>query len=139
MAEIKLMKMIVNGEQVYVQTKADGVVGLGDVIDAKMVEAGAGAVSSVNNKTGKVVLTAADVGALPSSTSIPTIPGVATTSANGLMASVDKVKLNGIDTGAQKNPSNATTSTAGLMSATDKVKLDKLPVITFEEVGETNG
>lgn len=60
---------------------------------------------------------------------------VATTSANGLMASADKVKINGVETGAQKNPSAATQTAAGLMAATDKKKLDDLPVITFEKVG----
>ena len=37
---------------------------------------------------------------------------------------VEKTKLDGIESGAQVNPSAATTSTAGLMSAADKVKLD---------------
>ena len=47
---------------------------------------------------------------------------VATTSANGLMSSTDKTKLDGL-----KNYSEATTSTAGLMSASDKYKLDSMP------------
>ncbi|EOH96395.1 hypothetical protein [Enterococcus pallens] len=62
----------------------------------------------------------------------------ATTTANGLMAAADKVKLNAIESGAQKNPSAATQTTAGLMSAADKKKLDGLSNsgITFEKVGE---
>ncbi|RXW61371.1 hypothetical protein CYQ73_12435 [Enterococcus faecium] len=63
-----------------------------------------------------------------------TTTAVATTTANGLMSSTDKTKLDGIAAGAQKNPGNATTTTAGLMSATDKVKLDGLANITFEKV-----
>lgn len=64
-----------------------------------------------------------------------TTTAVATTSANGLMASTDKTKLDGIAVGAQKNPGNATTTAAGLMSSADKVKLDGLSSITFEKVG----
>ncbi|EMW5681184.1 TPA: hypothetical protein IYG48_002950, partial [Enterococcus faecium] len=64
-----------------------------------------------------------------------TTTAVATTTANGLMSSTDKTKLDGIAAGAQKNPGNATTTTAGLMSATDKAKLDGLANITFEKVG----
>ena len=51
-------------------------------------------------------------------------PGVATTSANGLMSAADKTKLDGVQAGAQVNPSNATESAAGLMSAADKTKLN---------------
>ena len=65
-----------------------------------------------------------------------TTTAVATTTANGLMASADKSKLDGIAAGAQKNPGAATTTAAGLMSAADKVKLDGLVNITFEKVGE---
>lgn len=64
-----------------------------------------------------------------------TTTAVATTTSNGLMASTDKVKLNGIETGAQKNPGAETTTVAGLMSAADKTKLDGLNNITFEKVG----
>lgn len=108
MTEVKLKKMLVDGEQIYVQTNAAGVVGLNDAINKKMIEAVSGNVSSVNNQTGSVVLTASDVGALPDTTSIPSIPG------------------------------NATSTTAGLMAAEDKAKLDLQPNITFEEVGEVN-
>lgn len=64
-----------------------------------------------------------------------TTTAVATTTANGLMASADKSKLDGIAAGAQKNPGAATTTAAGLMSAADKTKLDGLSNITFEKVG----
>ena len=50
----------------------------------------------------------------------------ASTSAHGLMSASDKSKLNGIQAGAQANPSNATTSAAGLMSAADKTKLNNI-------------
>ncbi|HAP6193670.1 TPA: hypothetical protein J8R87_003061, partial [Enterococcus faecium] len=40
-----------------------------------------------------------------------TTTAVATTTANGLMSSTDKTKLDGIAAGAQKNPGNATTTT----------------------------
>ena len=46
---------------------------------------------------------------------------VATTSANGLMSSADKTKLNGL---SQVSYSVVTTSANGLMSSTDKTKLD---------------
>lgn len=65
-----------------------------------------------------------------------TTTAVATTSANGLMAAADKVKLNGIETGAQKNPAVATQSANGLMSAADKKKIDTLAGITFVKVGD---
>ena len=48
------------------------------------------------------------------------IPGVATTTENGLMSSADKSKLDGIEEGAQKNPDVATTESDGLMSAESK-------------------
>ena len=64
-----------------------------------------------------------------------TTTAVATTTTNGLMASTDKSKLDGIAAGAQKNPGAATSSAAGLMSAADKTKLDGLVNITFEKVG----
>ena len=80
---------------------------------------------------------------------IPTIPGAATTAANGLMSSADKTKLDGIAEGAEVNiqvdweetdtdsdafllnkptiptiPGEATTTVDGLLSADDKEKLD---------------
>lgn len=128
-----IVKVKQDGIQVYPQTHTGAVENLGTYVDTKV--AAATAVKSVNGKSGAVTLTASDVGALPSSTSIPQIPGVATSTTNGLMASVDKSKLDGIATGAQKNPGNATTTTAGLMAAADKVKLEGLSNITFEKVG----
>ena len=79
---------------------------------------------------------------------IPTIPGEATTTVDGLLSADDKAKLDGIASGAEVNvqsdwnetdtsadsyidnkptiptiPGNATTSQAGLMSSADKTKL----------------
>ena len=45
----------------------------------------------------------------------PPAPSVVTTSANGLMSKEDKSKLDGIETGAQKNPGAATSSAYGLV------------------------
>lgn len=101
-----IMKMKLDDVEIYPQTHADAVIGIDKKIDEKITGIGQGEVTSVNNKTGAVVLTAADVQALPNTTDIPVIPGIATESVNGLM------------------------------SAADKDKLDKLPVITFEKVGE---
>lgn len=95
-----------DGVAIDVQTSATGVVGLNEFVDAKLGDAGAGTVSSVNGKVGEVVLNASDVKALPDTTIIPKLPG------------------------------NATAEKAGLMSKTDKAKLDALPVFTFEKVGE---
>jgi|AKZA01.1.fsa_nt_gi hypothetical protein len=107
MTELYAAKL--NGVEIAVKTNTAGVDGLDGYVDQKIAEAAGngseGAVQSVNGKTGAVILNAADVKALPDSTTIPTIPGVATASVNGLMA------------------------------ASDKVKLDALPVITFEKVG----
>ena len=52
----------------------------------------------------------------------------ATSTMPGIMSSSDKIKLDGIETGAQKNVvyENATTEAAGLMSAEDKTKLDSI-------------
>lgn len=132
----EILKVKIDDKEVYPRTHANAVENLGAFVDEKVSSAGAGTVKSVNGKTGVVTLVASDVGALPNTTQIPTIPGVATTTASGLMASADKVKLNGVEAGAQKNPTAATQTTAGLMSATDKTKLDNLPKITFEKVGE---
>ncbi|MGL9969419.1 pyocin knob domain-containing protein [Enterococcus sp. DIV1420a] len=51
---------------------------------------------------------------------------LATTLSNGLMSAADKLKINGIQAGAQKNPGNATAVTSGLMSSTDKAKLENV-------------
>lgn len=56
----------------------------------------------------------------------------ATTATHGLMSTADKTKLDGIEAGAQANPSNATTAVAGLMSADDKIKLNRI----YPEVSE---
>ncbi|EGO5849276.1 hypothetical protein ACFJYJ_06365 [Enterococcus faecalis] len=104
MAELYVIKK--DGVAIDVQTSTSGVTGLNEFVDEKIGNVGAGTVSSVNGKTGVVVLSATDVKALPDTTTIPTIPGIATSTSNGLM------------------------------SKTDKAKLDALPVFTFEKVGE---
>lgn len=47
-----------------------------------------------------------------------------TTTSDGLMIKNDKTKLDGIESGAQKNPDTVSTTKNGLMSANDKTKLD---------------
>lgn len=84
-----------NGVQVYPQTHQKAVVGLTELIDEKLVSAGTGAVTSVNGKTGVVTLNAADVGAMPKNTPIPTYVK-ATQTADGLMSKEDKRKLDGL-------------------------------------------
>ncbi|MGO2267144.1 MAG: hypothetical protein ACTH54_09890 [Vagococcus salmoninarum] len=90
-----IMKMKLNDVEVYPQTHADAVLGIDEKIDEKITGIGQGEVTSVNKKTGAVVLTAEDVQALPNTTNIPVIPGVATETAIGLMSAVDKKKLDG--------------------------------------------
>lgn len=51
--------------------------------------------------------------AIQNKPTIPTIPGVATTSANGLMSSGDKTKLNGAGTNAQGNKTISTGDPSG--------------------------
>ena len=79
-------------------------------------------VTSVNNKTGAVSLSASDVGALPSSTVIPSKTSDLTNDSGFLTQAVTSV--NG-QTGAVTLPT-ATTSADGLMSSTDKSRLDAL-------------
>lgn len=79
-------------------------------------------VSSVNGKTGAVSLTASDVGALPSSTVIPSKTSDLVNDSGFLTQAVTSV--NGM-TGAVTIPT-ATTSANGLMSSTDKSRLDDL-------------
>lgn len=84
----------------------------GDYNDLINKPSGGGAVSSVNNMTGDVVLTASDVGALSSSTIIPSKVSdltndegylteddltLATTTEDGLMSSKDKQTLDGLN------------------------------------------
>jgi hypothetical protein len=68
--------------------------------------------------------------------SIPPNPGDVTTTANGLMLYADKVKLNGIESGAQVNPGVVNTSSAGLMSAADKTKLNGITAGAQPNPGE---
>lgn len=49
---------------------------------------------------------------------------VATQQSNGLISASNQTKLDGIESGAQKNPAVATTTTNGLLSGTDKTKLN---------------
>lgn len=79
-------------------------------------------VESVNGKTGAVSLTASDVGALPSSTVIPSKTSQLTNDSGFLTQAVTSV--NG-QTGAVTLPT-ATTSANGLMSSQDKSRLDDL-------------
>ena len=79
-------------------------------------------VASVNGKTGAVSLTASDVGALPSSTVIPSKTSDLVNDSGFLTQAVTSV--NGL-TGAVTLPT-ATTSADGLMSSTDKSRLDDL-------------
>lgn len=83
----------------------------GDYNDLINKPSGGGAVSSVNNMTGDVVLTATDVGALPSSTVIPSKVSDLTNDEGYLTE--DDLTL-------------ATTTEDGLMSSRDKQTLDKL-------------
>ena len=79
-------------------------------------------VASVNGKTGAVNLSASDVGALPSSTVIPSKTSQLQNDSGFLTQAVTSV--NG-QTGAV-TISTATTSADGLMSSTDKSRLDAL-------------
>ncbi|MBO0477881.1 hypothetical protein DOK76_12435 [Vagococcus sp. DIV0080] len=81
-----------NGLQVFPQTHQKAVVGLTELIDEKLVSAGTGSVTSVNGKTGVVTLNAADIGAIPKDTPIPTYLK-ATQTTDGLMSKEDKKKL----------------------------------------------
>lgn len=101
-----IVKIKQDGVQVYPQSHTAAIENLDTFVDEKIAGSGAGTVSSVNGKTGEVVLSASDVQALPDTTQIPKIPG------------------------------SATTTTAGLMSAEDKSKLDGLSNISLEKVGE---
>ena len=90
-----------------IQSKADNTRVLTDVPSgAKFTDT----VTTINGKTGTIAK--ADIVAL----GIPaqdTTYGVATTSANGLMSSTDKTKLNGIATGATANTGTVTSVSAG--------------------------
>ena len=82
-------------------------------------------VASVNGKTGAVNLTASDVGALPSSTAIPSKTSDLQNDSNYITASEAPVQSVNGQTGAVTIPT-ATTSANGLMSSTDKSRLDDL-------------
>ena len=123
-----------------------------DKIDAQMHSNALAIAKKIDIKDLATVATSGSYNDLANKPTIPKIPSVATQSANGLMSSADKKKLDGIETGANKttvdtalsntstNPvqnkvinsalankagtSVATTSANGLMSSTDKSKLD---------------
>ncbi len=93
------------------------------------------------------VATSGAYGDLSGKPTIPTIPGVATPSADGLMAAADKAKLNGIAAGATLNASDAQlrdrathtgtqgmSTVAGLVGALD-AKVDK---VTGYGLSQTN-
>lgn len=82
-------------------------------------------VSSVNGKSGAVNLSASDVGALPSSTVIPSKTSDLQNDSNYITASEAPVQSVNGQTGAVTIPT-ATTSANGLMSSTDKSRLDDL-------------
>jgi hypothetical protein len=65
-------------------------------------------------------------------------PGTVTQSTDGLMSSEDKTKLDGITAGAQPNPGNATQSTDGLMSSADKTKLDGIKIVYSESTAPSS-
>lgn len=90
-------------------------------LDSVSAGAGAGAVTSVAGRTGAVTLSVSDVsGALSSShagSRGSDVHGVATRSTSGFMSAADKQKLDGIETGAQRNTVSAVTSVAGKTGA----------------------
>lgn len=89
-----IYQLKVGGKPAYIKTGAEAVEGLDEKIDKKLEGAGAGTgtVSSVNGKVGAVMLTAADVEALPANLE------VATAIENGLMAKEDKIVLDKLAT-----------------------------------------
>lgn len=135
-----IVKVKQDGVQVYVQTHWTAILDKPDSLKGDPGDAATITIGTVTSGDTASVTNAGTANAAKFNFVLPkgdnaTTTAVATTSANGLMASTDKSKLDGIAAGAQKNPDNATASVAGLMSATDKAKLDGLSSITFEKVG----
>lgn len=102
-------------------------IGTGGSVDNKIATAIQGLDSSITATSGEAIsaITITD-GKITTSSKI-SIPSysVATTAANGLMSSSDKIKLNNLSTVDNNTTyANATTATDGLMSSTDKLKLD---------------
>lgn len=85
-------------------------------------------VTSVAGKTGAVTLTATDVGATPSSHvgSGGAAHANATTTVDGFMSAADKVKINGIATGAEVNQNAFTTVKVGATNVVADSKTDVL-------------
>lgn len=138
-----IVKVKQDGVQVYVQTHWTAILDKPDSLKGDPGDAATITIGTVTSGDTASVTNAGTANAAKLNFVLPrgpkgdnaTTTAVATTSANGLMASTDKSKLDGIAAGAQKNPDNATASVAGPMSAADKVKLDGLSAITFEKVG----
>jgi len=85
-------------------------------------------ITSVNGKTGAVVLDANDVGAKATQTAVadPTASGSAVSFIDSITQDAQ-----GVITPTKKTVPNATTTAPGLMSATDKTKLDGLDMLGF--------
>lgn len=90
-------------------------------------------ITSVNGKTGAVVLDAADVGA--KATQTPVADPVASGSAVSFIDSITQ-DAQGVITPTKKTVPEATQSASGLMSATDKAKLDGINADVSENVYE---
>ena len=94
---------------------------------------GTGAVNSVNGQTGTVVLTASDVGALPSSTTIPTITDTYSgTSTDGMSGKAVKEALETLDvsdSAVSGQYVSAVSETDGKISVT-RASLPSVPTVT---------
>lgn len=130
--------------------KLVGDTSVSDQIDAAIDDI-AFPVTSVNSKTGAVTLTAADVGALPADTSIPSIEGLATeqyvndavknkvdaVDGKGLSSNdytdEEKTKLSGIEAGANKTIVDTELSVDSTNPVQNKVIANKI----HELVGDT--
>ncbi|EAC8477298.1 hypothetical protein JH67_03075 [Listeria monocytogenes] len=118
----KIMKMIKanedgSKEQFYPATHAAAIVGLDERINGKL----ATGVTSVNNKTGAVTLTAADVQAAEATHA----HNVVTATTPGFMSTADKQKLDGL------------AATGGITEAAVWAILGGY-VIDLETIGEVN-
>lgn len=112
-----------------IYAKLDELTGMNPVSSqiADAIEAIVHPVTSVNNKTGAVILTAVDVGALPNTTTIPSIDGLATETyvdqkvANLVDSSPDTLNtLNELATALGDDPNFATTVATQIGNKVDK-------------------